>query len=208
MKGHDCVIYALADPRKRGVKRVFYIGKALEAQVRLKTHIKQAKRSIRKTRKEVKILELVELGIGPHLMILEFVDDCKGWQDRERWWIDEYKRRGAVLLNIAPGGGGGPPMRLFVRRHIARLLRGRKLTDEHKANIGKANKGKVVSQEARRNMSKARKGKKFSLQARKNMSDGVKKKWQDEPYRKKFSKSRKGLTPWNKGLRGIKQKGE
>ncbi len=73
-----------------------------------------------------------------------------------------------------------------------RTLRGRKLSEEHKAKISKAHKGKKLSEETRAKISKVHKGKKLSEETRAKLSEANKGKKLSEETRAKMSEAHKG----------------
>lgn len=95
-----------------------------------------------------------------------------------------------------------------IKKKLSEARKGKKLSDEHKRNLSKANKGennpmygvrlygkdnpfygKHHTDETKRKISEANKGNKTWLG--KSLS---------EEHKKKISESRKGIIPWNKGL--------
>ena len=75
----------------------------------------------------------------------------------------------------------------------------KKLSEEHKRKIGKANKGHSVSEEARKKISEARLGKKLSKEHREKLSEahkgvisGMKGKHRSEEIKKRLSEMNKG----------------
>lgn len=86
------VIYGLYD--KDGVLR--YIGKANDAQRRLKSHMRDARR-----RNTPLYAWLRKHGV-PEIRVLEA--DCEDWVEAERRLIAEARAQGVALLNLADGG--------------------------------------------------------------------------------------------------------
>jgi hypothetical protein len=89
-------IYALCEPATGEVR---YIGKANDAQARLKSHIRDSNR--RNTPVYAWMRSLARAGRRPALRVLL---DSERWQDDERRLIAEYRAAGARLLNVAEGG--------------------------------------------------------------------------------------------------------
>ena len=89
-------IYALSDPRD-GVTR--YIGKANDAQKRLKSHYRDAKR--RRTPVYYWINSLLNQGVTVQCKVLCATDD---WVFEEKRLIFEARLSGVPLLNLADGG--------------------------------------------------------------------------------------------------------
>jgi hypothetical protein len=91
-------IYGLLDPRDGKLR---YIGKAVCARKRLKSHLRDARRRDTPLYRWVK--ELTGLGIVPGLKILE-VCPIELWEVREMAWIRTAREMGGFLLNQAKGG--------------------------------------------------------------------------------------------------------
>ena len=89
-------IYGLLDPDSGDLR---YVGKAKNAQKRLKVHLFERKLT-RPVNRWVK--SLVDQGKCPVLKVLEVVEDDK-WEEAERRLIAEH-RKTANLLNLADGG--------------------------------------------------------------------------------------------------------
>ena len=91
-------IYALVDPETREIR---YCGKANNPASRLIGNFKKPCNS--ETRKWFDSLR--ERGLYPEIQIVEIVDSEK-WEEREIYWIAEFRRRGFSLTNKSVGGGG------------------------------------------------------------------------------------------------------
>jgi hypothetical protein len=123
-------IYVIKDPRTNLVR---YVGKAKDCKERFRKHLTENNGTLKS--KWIKGLRLK--GLTP---VFEIIDECSAaeWEARERGYIRLFKSLGATLLNMMPGGEGGPTMK------------GRKLTDEQRAKItaskiGRPNKGAALS---------------------------------------------------------------
>ena len=88
-------IYALCHPQTGEVR---YIGKANDAQKRLKSHIRDSR--TRKTPVYSWIRKLQSSGLAPSIRVLEVADD---WIEAEKRLIALH-REGGRLLNLADGG--------------------------------------------------------------------------------------------------------
>lgn len=94
-------IYVLTDPRT-GQPR--YVGKTDNPKRRLAFHLRD-KDVCHRTNW---IKELVSLGLKPTLDIIETVAPDASWEDRERYWIAQYRLMGYNLTNSTNGGDQGP----------------------------------------------------------------------------------------------------
>ena len=107
------VIYALVDPRDG---RVRYIGKAKDAQKRLKGHLRETRRH---SPLYSWIAALKKQDLMPSCEILE---TCVGdWRDAEKKLIAEYREKFPDLLNLADGGDE-PHCSVEVRRENGRKV--------------------------------------------------------------------------------------
>lgn len=107
------VIYALIDPRDG---RVRYIGKAKDAQKRLKGHMRETRR---RSPLYSWIASLKKQGLQPSCEILL---TCVGdWCEAEKRLIAEYREKFSDLLNLADGGDE-PHCPIEVRRENAKNL--------------------------------------------------------------------------------------
>ena len=105
-------IYGLTDPRTGEVR---YVGKAVCAQKRLKSHLRDARR--RRTPVYDWINKLGRLGLTPGVVVLVRCEP-EAWPDTERRIIAEYRASGH-LLNVADGGDE-PHCPVEVRRENGR----------------------------------------------------------------------------------------
>jgi len=94
-------IYALIDPREDGINAVRYIGITKNVYIRL---IQHTGNEWRNERKEAWMAELKQFGLVPNMELLEVIEASPDAQrvamEREEYWIREYLRMGAPLLNI------------------------------------------------------------------------------------------------------------
>lgn len=130
-------IYALRDPRDG---RVFYVGKTCNLTVRFADHCSGGRREKNPMRRRM-ILKLRDEGFKPMLHILE---KCEGniWQQREIFWIAEYRRRGYELCNSHIGGFGWPngvKQNPLVVKQRADAIRGRRKPQEEIERIRQTN---------------------------------------------------------------------
>lgn len=91
---------------------------------------------------------------------LEWVTDGVRWQDRERYWINCY-RRFALLDNIARGGGSAGPKSEESKRKFREKMVGRKLSVETRRRIVLAIANRPLERKIAiaRKISEAKKGK-------------------------------------------------
>ena len=91
-------IYCLKDPITNEIR---YIGKTVNLKERLANHIYKSKSS--KTHCASWIKSLISKGFKP---IIQEIEECENWQEREIYWIEYYKSQGASLTNHTIGGEG------------------------------------------------------------------------------------------------------
>jgi hypothetical protein len=134
-------IYVLKDPRNNEIR---YVGKTVKKlSDRLCSHICVAKKREVINHRTNWIYSLLSQGLEPIMELIETVPVNEGWQERERYWIKHYRELGYNLVNVTDGGGGDGPIvcKWNVNRHSG--MRGKKMSDEHRAKISKSLKGKV-----------------------------------------------------------------
>jgi group I intron endonuclease len=187
-------IYTLRDPK---TEKVRYVGKTIQnPKERLYSHIREAKRN-RKSYRDKWILQVLARDQRPIIEVIEESNE-ENWQERERFWIAEYKERGYNLTNVTKGGEG---------------LHGYKFSKEHKQKLSDALKGnnrwlgKKHTEETKRKMSKNMRGennpnygKRFSKEYRQKLSDAQRGRKHTEKVKKKISHSAKGNT-YGKGYK-------
>ncbi len=161
-------IYALIDPRTNSVR---YIGKTFRPRVRLSGHINSpCNVGMRRWLNDMK-----QCGIIPSIFIIEW---CADWKDAERFWIAEFQKRDATILNVRQGGNEGVYTsdvaakisaskrgKTFTAEHRAKLRAakiGTRLSGAHRIRIGEANIGRSHSAETRAKLKAAHIGKKMS----------------------------------------------
>lgn len=182
-------IYALRHPDTLEVR---YVGKTVRSlNRRLGNHIDNAKRSKHNRHLSNWILDILSNGKRPVIELIEEVDNSV-WQERERYWIAQYPN----LINLTEGGDG---CKGFLHDEVTRIkcgianvgrkhtqefkdavssrMRGIKLSEEHKAKIGRANRGKVRDLIVRKKLSDAHKGIPQSEESRRKRSETIKAWW-------------------------------
>lgn len=137
-------IYALRDPITWDVR---YVGKTSGCPIkRLRKHCDDAhKHDFYNARWLQKMLRY---GAVPLLEILQ-KGSGDGINDAERYWIAEYRRRGAKLNNATDGGDGalGLPCSPEAKAKIRAFHTGRKRPPESIARMSAAHRGKKQSPE-------------------------------------------------------------
>lgn len=178
------VIYCLCDPITNDIR---YVGKATCLYIRIRKHHNQSK-LIKPNHKNNWIKSLLNKGLRAKVIVIEECYNEEDLNDAEIKWIKHYKNLGYNLTNGTEGGDGGKLSpesiakmaaskkgKKLSEEHKAKISKanmGHKpynfgpLTEEHKAKISKANKGKFVSEETREKLSKANKGKFVSDETR------------------------------------------
>lgn len=91
-------IYGLSDPRDG---RIRYVGKTNNIQRRLESHIYDMPGA--NPRKERWIQSLINKAMKPEIVILEECQEGE-WQEREIYWIAEYKSIYSDITNLTSGG--------------------------------------------------------------------------------------------------------
>ena len=156
-------IYCLKDPRTMEIR---YIGQAVNTSSRLSKHISHAAKNIDMNYKGNWIRELLSLKTRPLIEIL-YSCDQRDADLCEINTIASYKKSGARLTNISPGGANGSGWKLTPEQisKFSKKLRGVKKSEEHRKNLSKAKMGIKPTEETRKKMSIARKGKRPSSEA-------------------------------------------
>lgn len=112
--------------------------------------------------------------------------------------IDEFKKNGFQLYNIAEGGFAGD-LGTEVRQKISVKLKNRVFTKEWKEKLSEAQKGKKRSKES---IEKAKLTYKMRLLNGEYKNRGP----NNQNNHKKIKHPEKAHTPWNKGLKGEEYK--
>lgn len=119
------------------------------------------------------------------------------------------KDLGTGILRNKTNGGEGPSGLIHneeTKRKISETHKGRKLSENHKRNIGRGLKGKTkglprkpLSEEHKRNIGNSGKGRKHSEETKRKQSEGKRGKKYSEETRIKQSEAKKGRKWWNDG---------
>ena len=218
-------IYFLQDPRniKKG-----YIGKTEKTlEQRFKWHMNTIKYD-RSYARVNWLRKLDSLGLKPEITLIEEINENIKWQDRERFWINYYKKNGYELLNLTEGGDGGPDRKGWIPSDSTRAIwsqqrkgrtppnKGKKTSEEVKEKISKGviefNQTQEGKEFQKRRAEKSRghipwnKGKQSPLKGISRSPETIEKMRQSqlgkkltEEHKQKISESHKGKIPWNKG---------
>lgn len=160
-------IYGIYNPKNP--KNIRYIGKTKKnVKERLKQHIYLSKKKVKRPL-YLWINKLLENNINPEIMIIEETDSER-WIEREIFWISEYKKN-KKLLNLSDGGESNlnykpsdETKKKISKSNLGKHFywKGKKLTEEHKKNIGISGLGKKRTEETKKNISKSLLGKKLT----------------------------------------------
>ena len=97
-------IYSLSCPLSDEIR---YIGKTNSIERRLRSHIDYAKnKKVKKRPVSVWILELLKKGLKPNIKVLEETTENLS-NEKEIFWIAEFKEKKSNLCNITNGGNTG-----------------------------------------------------------------------------------------------------
>lgn len=169
-------IYGLLDPRESPMV-IRYVGCSVQKLPnRLQSHIRESEVSSMQTPRLVWLRQLAADGLKPLIVLLEMVPLTDSWQEREKFWID--KCRTDALLNATTGGIGAQGLSQEIRDRISEALRGRRLSEEHKAKLRKnaAENPYKHTDEAKRAISESKKGLKLgplSDEAKQKLRDAI-----------------------------------
>ncbi len=118
--------------------------------------------------------------VKKHGFFAEILEDNLTFElsnEREIFWIQQYKNDGIVLANITIGGGGvcGRSRPEIEKRQISAALTGKTFTEEHKAKMhGNTNGAGPRSEEFRKKMSVIMKGKRKSEAHKESLRQALK----------------------------------
>ena len=148
------------------IQKFVYIGKSNKPLVRFKVHMKRSASLCFRKLVEEKGVDSFELIMLERTIFFEL----RSWVKREKFWIKKFRAEGHPLCNKNSGGGGITEHTEEVIARISLALTGRDFSEEHRANLSKANSGennpmygKHQSQEARVKTSNALLGEKCPL---------------------------------------------
>lgn len=185
-------IYTLHDPDTMAVRYVGFTSKTLEN--RLNGHINESKREHHHKAKWVR--SLLATGRKPLILLVETVTS-ENWKDRERFWIDHFRKTKCKLTNSCDGGEGTLNPSDDVREKIAAAQRGKKISEHHRLRIKAAQTGRIVTDETRSRMRAAqinRPSRSHSREARAKIALGQLGKKKTAEHRQKISAARMGIS--------------
>ena len=163
----DYYIYALTDLSGNP----FYIGKSNNPEKRKKRHIYDAKTLGYNYPVHNKIRKLLREGLGLEFQIIESGLSELNIDEREQYWIADYRQRGIKIYNVAAGGEGGKGANAESIEKVRQANLGKKRNEETKKRMSEARKGIKFSDEHKKNLSKARKKRITTDETRQKMSD-------------------------------------
>lgn len=114
-KNKPVFIYGLIDP---STAKIRYIGKSVNPKRRLMQHI-HGRKDQKITPCSAWIKSVLKKGQEPEMMIIEETTQ-ELWQERERFYIDMFRKSGENITNIADGGNQ-PSMTTEQRRLNAQV---------------------------------------------------------------------------------------
>jgi hypothetical protein len=142
-------VYVLLDPRDGEAR---YVGVSQDVRRRFNAHMSTAKRGLNMYNVTRWIGGLLKRGLTPILCVVE--TGISDWVQAEKGWIAHLKHAGCRLVNSTDGGEGTPgrrhsmeaktktslalkghPVSTETRLKLSTLLKGRKLSAGHLANV-------------------------------------------------------------------------
>lgn len=187
-------IYTLLDPRDFTVR---YVGRSDNPVKRLQQHLAETRRCKSTSYKTNWLKKLLSLKIKPIINIMEEVT-LKQWEQRERFWIKYYKKRGAKLVNSTDGGEGLINPSISTRIKIGKSKIGNKncvgriISAETRLKLHLIMLGKHPSPEALKKMSMAQLGRKHSIKTKQRISKAHKGRKHSDQHNAHVSASKKG----------------
>lgn len=144
-------IYCLVDPRTALLRYVGITTKTLHK--RLVEHCKYSRNAAKQAHRDRWIRQLLDANLRPVILLIEETFD----NERECFWISHYRTAGLNLVNRTDGGEGvhGILRDEEVRKRMSEARRGKKLSEEHRQNIGKGLLGHKHSADSIAKMSAA-----------------------------------------------------
>lgn len=146
-------IYALTDSDGKP----FYVGKTNNPSRRRTRHVYDAINLEKNLPVHNKIRKLLREGSEIDIVVQERGLTEQDVDQREQFWISDYRRRGEKIYNVANGGEGGKGITAEIIEKIRQANIGRVCSEETKRKISIANKGKTFTTQHKDKLSKARK---------------------------------------------------
>jgi len=178
-------IYIYTDPRKEGEFKYddiildhepFYVGKGFGG--RWKVHLYE--HSLKKNNhKSSKIKQILKENLNP--VVIKIYENLT---EKDALIKEKEIIKKIGLNNLTNVLDGGRVSYKYLKKH---LNKGKKHSEETKNKISQKLKNRVISKEWRKKISESSKGKKKKF---------------SEEHKKNISISKKGSTPWNKGIKG------
>jgi group I intron endonuclease len=160
-------IYGIYNPDEPEIIR--YVGKTKKnVNKRLKEHIYLGEKKVKRPL-YLWINKLLQKNKKPEIIIIEETNN-KEWASKEIFWIKKYKKTNN-LLNLTDGGESNlnyipneETRKKISLNNIGKhsYWKNKKLSKEHKDNIGKSLVGKKRSDKTKKNISESLKGRKLS----------------------------------------------
>lgn len=150
-------IYALVDPRDW---RPFYVGKANSPNKRLGQHTGRSHASSgQNARKKARIDAIKSAGLSVSVEVIEMIK-MSIWEEREKYWIAEFRRIGFDITNLSDGGNGLDNHMKAAKLAMSLARKGKKRPPEACRNISLGKMGGTRSPEHRKSISDTLRGRK------------------------------------------------
>jgi GIY-YIG catalytic domain/NUMOD3 motif len=128
---HTHFIYALCDPDNSDCR---YVGVTKSPNRRLTQHCTASVSGCRHC--WAWIIGLKQQGKRPRMEILETIPAGQDWEERERFWIAEFKQRGARLTNLTEGGQAKRVVSAETRQRLREISLGNQHAKGHRGIWG------------------------------------------------------------------------
>lgn len=177
------LIYGLVDPRNSQLR---YIGQSSTSLDRPSRHWRTKRFREANDHCHCWVRNVLSSGQKPSIVVIQVFDDFEILNDAEIFWIAYFRKAGHRLTNMTDGGGG--------TRGVPSAWKGKELSPEHRAKIGKASKGRIPWNRGLKTAvthadSYARSGEKQKRRAGTFSKETL----------EKISVASSGRIPWNKG---------
>jgi hypothetical protein len=195
MNSTKVYIYTLTDPETLDI---MYVGKTNNITVRLWHHIKTATRY--NAAKNRWLFSLSERGLTPELNVVEIVQ-LSNWQERERFWIAEFRRMGFPLTNTLAGGNGPGEVSERTRQALSAAKTGVKKSEKTRAAMSAAKLADPKAMAWVKSLGQRPKPE----EQKKKMSDAAKGVPKSEAHRKALSAAQTGLKRSRSAVDAVKR---